>query len=48
MFKFWVLNEQTLGELFKDVYGLLKNDDWINNEYLGLNYYMSGSSFKEV
>ena len=47
-FKIWLGSEQNLSQLYTSVTKIFLNDVWINNEYLGLNNYFSGSSFIEV
>jgi hypothetical protein len=30
------------------VFGLIRNDEWINSEYLGFNTFIAGSTFEEL
>ena len=47
-FKLWLGAEAHLGQLFTNIQGVFRHDEWINNEYLGLNTYFAGHSFLEI
>lgn len=46
--RLWLGAEAHLSQLSATVQGLFKNDEWINQEYMGLNGYFAGLSFAEV
>ena len=47
-FKLWLNFEPSMSQFYGTVQGLFTHDEWITNEYLGLNTYFAGSSFVEV
>lgn len=47
-FKLWLGQEDNLGDLYGNVFGLFLNDEWINSEYLGFNTFVGGHSFEDV
>jgi hypothetical protein len=49
-FKFWASDkaDQPLSQLYSNVQKVILYDEWINNEYLGLNNFFAGPSWADL
>jgi hypothetical protein len=47
-FKLWLTTDQHLSELHEELTRLLRHDEWVNLEYLGLNRFFAGPVYREI
>jgi len=49
-FKFWASErpDQPLAQLYSNVQKVLMHDEWVNNEYMGLNSFFAGPSWADL